>query len=219
MNDETQQPATVQLRASAKIERPPRGDGYRPISDPLWVWAAIQSFPGNDGALLILTAARRLDVGHLQIERGRDGLSALPPVESPAGRQRVHEIVGDLEMGVWSIEKAIDIALSLSGHYRIEAAIPKILPEKKPLVTRLRDHYSHIDERAFGKIKGRPDVAAAEAFKFAAIFRDRTLTDGRDSLGIDYEITALCIATRDYLVKAWQELVARARETLVISDL
>lgn len=218
MSSESDPSAPVELKAHLRVERPARDDGYRPISDPLWVWASILAFPGSVESRLVLTAARRLDVGHRQIERARDRITALPQSENPASRQEVHEIVGDVEMGIWSIDKAIEIALSLSGRYRVEVPVPGIVTEKQPLVARLRDHYAHIDERALGKVKGKPDVTAADAFEFAAILRDRTLTDEHDTLGIDDEITELCIATRDYLVKTWQELVSRAHKAVSASS-
>ena len=131
---------------------------------------------------LVLSAARRLDIGHRQVERVRDGLATMPPLESPAGRQRTHEVVGDAEMGVWAIDKAVEIAMSLSGRYRIRTSVPQIVRDRQALLESLRDHYSHIDERALGRVKGKEDPTAAEAFEFPALIRDRVLTDGRDSL-------------------------------------
>lgn len=169
-------------------------------------------FPSAEEYRLVWSAARRLDTGHQQIERVRDALANMPPLGSPAGRQRMHEVVADAEMGVWAIDKALDIALSLCGRYRIKTSLPQVARDKQPLLERLRDHYSHIDERALGRVKGKQDPTAAEAFEFPALIRDRVLTDGRDSLGIDEETTELCVATRNYVVAAWKELVDRVQD-------
>jgi hypothetical protein len=79
------------------------------------------------------------------------------------------------------------------------------------LVRSLRDHYSHIDHRALGLIKGKPDATAEEAFEYEALVGRRILADGKDTLGIDEEATRLCIAVRDCLVAAWVEVVGQAR--------
>jgi hypothetical protein len=105
---------------------------------------------------------------------------------------------------------AITIAKSLSGRYRIAVSFPKIATEKEALIASLRDHYSHIDERAIGRVWGKPDAKAEEAFEFLALLGERAITDGNDTLGVDAEATEVCIALRDYLVKAWSEIVARS---------
>ena len=107
--------------------------------------------------------------------------------------------------------------MSLSGRYRIQVPVPEAVRAKQPLLARLRDHYSHIDERALGQVKGKQDPTAMEAFEFRALFTERILTDGHDRLGLDAETTTLCLALRDYLVAAWSELVNRAHQRLTAS--
>jgi hypothetical protein len=196
--------------AEARIEQPARSDGYRPITDPLWVWGRILGVPSDEAWRLFWSAARRLDTGHRQVERIREALEDLPPVESPAGRQAAQEVIGDAEAAIWALDKALDIAVSIPGRFRVAGALPKIIEEKRPLVQALRDHYSHIDERALGKVKKKADPTAEDAFEYAAIFTRREFTDGTDSLGIDEEATDLCIATRDYLIGAWTRLTGEA---------
>lgn len=158
----------------------------------------------------VLVGARRLDAGHRQVERIRDAIASLPPAGSPAERQARQEAIGDAESAIWAIDKALDIAVAIPGLYRITGALPRIIKEKRPLVAALRDHYSHIDERALGRVKEKADPSAEDAFEYDAIFTRREFTDGRDSLGIDQESTDLCIATRDYLVGAWTRMTGEA---------
>jgi hypothetical protein len=49
---------------------------------------------------------------------------------------------------------------------------------------------------------------------FAVLVNERKFTDGPDILGLDGEMTKLLVATRDYLVKSWSELVARANRAI-----
>jgi hypothetical protein len=196
----------------AKIEQPPRSDGYRPICDPLWAWGTLLGLPSAEEYRLVWSAARRLDSGHRQIERVREGIETLPPHGSIAGRQAMHEIIGDAELAVMALDKTLDIVVDkLTGLCRVTRPIPTLILQKRPLLERMRDHYSHIDERAFGRVKGKLNPAAEEAWEFPALFVDRKLTDGTDSLGVDGEATELCIAARDHLVASWKQLVQRGR--------
>jgi hypothetical protein len=197
---------------SATIECPPRSDGYRPICDPLWVWERMLGFPSISEWRMLWSAARRLDSGHLQIERVREGIATMPPLGSPAGRWQIHQVIGDAELAIIVLDKALDIIVNkLTGSYRVKLSIPQIVLAKRPLVERLRDHYAHIDERALGKVFGKANPDAEQAWEFAALFEHRKFSDGTECLSIDDEATELCIAARDYVVAAWAELVERAR--------
>ncbi len=114
-------------------------------------------------------------------------------------------------MAVWAIDRAVRIALSLGESYGVETPFPEFVRQKRPLLTSLRNHYSHIDERALGLVRGKPDPTAEQAFEYEALVARRILTNGNDSLDIDEETTNLCIATRDYLVAAWIAVVERAK--------
>jgi hypothetical protein len=195
-----------------RVGAPPRSDGYRPVSDALWVWARILGFPPQDQFRLVMVAGRRLDSGHRQIERVRAGLKAMPALGSPAGRTAVHDIVGDADLAVIAIDKALDIVSCLYGRFGVRASLPAIVATHRPLIASLRDHHAHIDERAVGRIRGRPHPDAEKAFEAAMLIRDRVLTDGTDALSIDADMTELLIATRTHLVRVWEELVERARK-------
>jgi hypothetical protein len=210
MSEQPAAPRPVEIEIKGKVQQPPRPDGYRPITDPQWVWGQMLGVPSEEAWRTFWSAARRLDTGHRQVERIRAAIEDLPPLGSPAGRQAAQEVIGDAEMAVWAIDKALDIAVAIQGRYRIEGAFPSIIEEKRPLVEALRDHYSHIDERAYGKVKEKPDATAEEAFEFAAIISRREFTNGWEALGLDQEATDLCIATRDYLVRAWGQVTAEA---------
>jgi hypothetical protein len=205
-------PTPAQIAITMTVEQPMRIDGYRPISDSLWVWGTILGFPPIEQSRLLWSGARRLDSGHRQLERVRHGIDTAPPEGSVGGRERMHEVIGDAELAVIALDKAIDIVVCLSGRYQVPGSVPPVVQAKRQLVADLRNHYAHIDERALGRVHGHPTPKSEDAWEFVSLLADRTLTDGNGSLGIDQDATDLCIAARDYLVKAWADLVARARQ-------
>jgi hypothetical protein len=206
----------AQLKGHMHFSSEPRRDGYRPIVEPLWAWAQTVGIPQRQQSLLVLSAARRLDTGHLQVERVRDGIDSLPSLSSPAGREQLYEVLGDAEIALIALNRAITMAAKLSGLYRLPVSFPKIVSEKRSLLDNLRDAYEHVDDRALDRIHGK--AAGEEAMlgfrSFSVLIEERRFTDGNDTLGLDEEMTRLVIATRDYLVKSWAELVARANRAI-----
>jgi hypothetical protein len=202
---------TISASGHLRIESPPRADGYRPICDPLWVWSALTGgAPIEETRLVVYAAARRLDSAHLQIERVREALDRLaaddPPLGSPAGRAVAHQAIGDAEMAIWALDTALRIAVKLTDRYGLNTAVPQLIAAAQPRVKSLRDHYSHINERALGLVFGEPDLRAERAWGHTSVVDARQYTDGEWSLGIDADATQLCIAVRDYLVAAWLEI-------------
>jgi hypothetical protein len=211
MSEDQSTPVVIGASGHARIESPARADGYRPICDPLWVWSALTGgAPVEETRLVVYAAARRLDAAHLQIERVREGLDRLrneaPPLGSPAGRGVAHQAITDAEMAIWALDMALKVVVTLTERYQLNTPVPKLVRDAQPFVQRLRDHYSHIDERALGLFRGKPDPRAEKAWGHTAVIDARQYSDGNASLGLDDEITQLCIAARDYLVAAWVEI-------------
>lgn len=214
MTDADARPAVIHATGHAKIESPPRADGYQPICDPLWVWSALTGgAPVEETRLVVYAAARRLDAAHLQIERVRNELDRLkaddPPLGSPAGRAVAHQAIADAEMAVWALDVALRISITLTDRYQLNTEVPASVRTAATFVKQLRDHYSHIEERALGLVHRKPDPDAERAWLHASVLDERSFTDGTSSLGIDDEATDLCIAARDYLVAAWVEIDGR----------
>jgi hypothetical protein len=117
-----------------------------------------------------------------------------------------------------AFDKAIDILLSLPGRYKVPAAVPGIVTSKRQLIADMRDHYSHIAERALGKVLQKPDPKAEGAWDFVTPVADRKFTDGRDTVAIDDDATELCVAARGYFIRAWTHVVAEARNAAGLSS-
>jgi hypothetical protein len=200
-------------RRTSRADRP-HADGYRPICDPLWSTAAIFGAPSRPDTLLILSAARSLDTAHLQIERVRSGLTDIAdgtsPIGSPAGRAAMYAVIGDAEHAMIALALVLRVIRKLDRDYDLSVSPPGVVMQKRRLIKRLRDHYSHVDERAFGLVRKKPDVRAEEAFEFGALLASRKFTDGKVSLKIDADATKLFNAARGYLIDAWRELVEKA---------
>jgi hypothetical protein len=122
----------------------------------------------------------------------------------------MHAVIGDAELAIIALDMALTIAVGLNGRFRVPVPVPPLTREKQPFVAELRDHYSHVDERALGLIMGKPNARAKLAFEFDPLIDAREFSDGERALGVDAEATDLMVATRDYFVRVWLELVGEA---------
>jgi hypothetical protein len=97
----TRQPPSRRSPARASSAR---ADGYRPICDAFWSWGYLLGFRPIEEVRLLMAGARRLDSGHLQVERVRSGIEHMAPEGSIAFREDLHEIVGDAERALGKIK-------------------------------------------------------------------------------------------------------------------
>ena len=142
--------------AKMSLAAPAASDGYRPIAESLAMWALLMGSPPEDQFRLVLAAARRLDTAHRQLQRVREGLAAEHlGVGSPLGRRQILEVVGDAETAMVALNKALRIALTIPGSFRVNVGVPREISQRAGFVERMRDHYEHIEARAVGKIKDR----------------------------------------------------------------
>jgi hypothetical protein len=193
---------------------PPRPDGYRPIANSMWRFARLGSSPSQVEAMYVLSAARRLDTSHAQFEHVREQLASINQhVGSIAWWDRVWTLLGDAEVAMISLHRALDMAAHLRKRLDIDIELPGFVASKRRDVREIRDAYEHIDARVFGQALRRGELVhdskALEAFEFGPLLVERRFRYGRWSLRIDDEATRLMVETRDYLLKVWGDLNVR----------
>lgn len=194
----------------------PRPDGYRPITEMLWVWPTFAGPPSDAAWRYVLSIARRLDTAHRQLERLRTATDYASRLlrgatgTDPASREAAFAASGEAELFVIGLYRALRMAADLKELFTLTAQRPPDLGQRIRDVKELRDAFEHIDDRAFQRRRRKHDAAALTVFEFQPfLFRQRKLRYHQSSLGIDAEATELMIATRDYVVQAWIELCSR----------
>jgi hypothetical protein len=157
-----------------------------------------------------MTAARRLDTAHRQLERTRTGLDDLKnPTPSPQRRaDATLAAIGDAQLTMIALYRAAKAAERVAG--LVTVPFPAVLRERMSSLEELRNAFEHADDRALGYIaRGAMDeekawnsiIATARGVIEARRIRYRTW-----SLGIDKPATDIFIALRRFLRKAWLEL-------------
>ena len=206
--------------AHGVITAPPAKDGYRPITDTLWTWARIGASGGTHPTLeehrYVLSAARRCDSAHRQLLRIRHALVELEHLDEqtlttggPGLRRMLHDVLGDVDLFLVALYRAIDMVLKLKTHFGVTAPVPPLVDSKRASVKELRDAFEHIEDRALGMVKKRQHPDAVSLFdSYKTVFVAEEVTYAGHTLALGREATELLIELRNYLRDAWAELCA-----------
>jgi hypothetical protein len=180
-------------------------DGWRPLTDTLWTWMSIGEMRG-DGSLAryLLATARRLDGAHRALYRATSCLSGLTPeTPGPYLRSGVFQYLAEVETCVISLHRSLEMASKISSVADVTTPVPKAVSSLTARMKDFRDAYEHIDERAKGLVKMKPDPQAVSIFDWEPVLGG-TLTYRGVAITLD-EIEAAMEVLRSYLKTAASE--------------
>lgn|GEM_PF-5135188 len=117
----------------ADLRAAPRPDGYRPIAEMLWVWTAFAGPPADEAWRYVLSTARRLDTAHRQLERVREAVDDASSMvagatgTSPASREPLFAALGETELFLVGLYRALRMAADIEKHFGIDLPSPVAL--------------------------------------------------------------------------------------------
>jgi hypothetical protein len=193
---------------------PAGDDGYSPLTNTIWTWMNIGPAPNSETVTrYFLAAARRLDTAHRWFQRVRQQLDDFDPAApGPHARQAVFEIVGDIELTVVALSRAIDMAIKLSELAPISTSVPTSVVSAVVTLTELRNAYEHIEDRAQGRVRMQPDPQALTIFDWSSLFQDDAITYAGSRLELK-NVPSILLDTRTFLKEAAAEAKAIVQAT------
>jgi hypothetical protein len=185
---------------------PTGADGYAPLANTIWTWMNLQQTPGVDAlARFLLAAARRLDVAHRCFDSVRADMDRLNAESAgPNIRAVVFEIVGQVEIMVIALSRAVDMAVKLNSVVPITTTVPLSVFAAKSTLTIIRDAYEHIEDRALGRVRNTAHKHALTIFDWTSLLREDAITYGDQRLELR-DVPGLLIDTRRYLKEGGAE--------------
>lgn len=179
---------------------PPDADGYAPLTNTIWTWMTIGPAPGSETLTrYLLAAARRLDAAHRNFQRIRERLDAFDSHgPGPITRLGLFEIVGDIETTIIALSRAVDMAIQLGGLAEITTPVPASLNALVTVLTKIRNAYEHIEDRARGNINKRPDPQALTIFNWTSLIAEDAITYAGERLELS-DVPGLVRDTRAFL--------------------
>lgn len=160
---------------------PPSRSGYVPLTPVLWAWLSLGR-PNASAARIryLLSAARRLDTANLlliTVEEHRRDLTQ-NDLAAPAARRMLFELIGAVELVVVALGRALDMVRGAVQAIDAPAAVPEAIAESETAITAIRNAYEHIEDRALGKVRGKPDPVALTIFNHDQLLRHDRIVYG-----------------------------------------
>lgn len=142
----------------------PGPDGYAPVSNTICTW--LQFGPTPDPALfrLLFATARRLDTAHALCTAVLEAVEDRLDESLIEARARIFEALGYAELMCVAFNRAIVMIDSLRVNFGIEITVPETVQTILVPLRELRHAFEHIDERAYGRVRGKSTQEALSIF-------------------------------------------------------
>ncbi|TKV26156.1 light-mediated development protein DET1 [Arthrobacter sp. NamB2] len=190
---------TVELEYFDDLQEP-TASGYVPLTPSLWSWLSIAE---KDDAKFryLLAASRRLDQANellIAVEQHREKVNELGDF-GPAFRPHLFALIGAVETAVVTLSRAVDMATQVAARFGTVADLPASVSELRSSVVEIRNAYEHIEDRAFGTVRGRPNDSALTIFNHQTLLSENAIVYGEHRLSLDVDLPRLLADTRAYL--------------------
>lgn len=174
---------------------------YVPITPVLWAWMSIGASHAEEKVRYLLAAARRLDAANFllgDVERRRQAL-AQDGLAGPTIRRGLFGLISAVELAIVALGRVCDMIDKASTSIFSTAPVPLTIAAKRSAVNEIRNAYEHIEDRAMGKVFGKPHPDALTIFDHQALLRSDCITYGASSLNLTTEVPTLISEARQFL--------------------
>lgn len=194
---------TVELEYLDSLE-PATESGHVPLTPALWTWLNVGEHHDPTRTRYVLAAARRLDAANqllITVNQQRQALDQAG-LGGPQIRRHLFHLVGDVEMAVVALARAVDMVRQASKLIGCPVAVPAEVTSSWDALNALRNAYEHIEDRALGQVQKKPHPDALTIFDQARLLTDSVLVYGHHELNMITEIPGILAAVRRFLKDA-----------------
>ena len=181
-------------------ENTPGADGYAAIANTIWTWSLVPPAPDLNLFRYLFSAGRRLDSAHALCVVALDELDSSSD-EEPfiQARARMYRALGHAELMCIALHRAIRMMEHLPRQFQTTTEPPTEVERIASALKAIRDAFEHIEERALGNVRGRPDPDAESVFAQTDFLTSGVLRYGTHSLDLRAQIVPVLISARRFL--------------------
>ncbi len=178
--------------------------GHVNLAPVIWAWLQL-SPPAAESVRYVLAAARRLDAANrllLSVRQAGERLSAdaeAGDVPGPVLRRHFADMLSSVEMLAVALGRVTDMVCSAGTAIGCAVPVPPSVEAKKDAIRALRNAYEHIEDRALGRVNGKPDPRALTIFDYEPLLKQDMLAYGEHRLGVTDEIPRLLADMRQFI--------------------
>lgn len=141
----------------------PGPDGYATISNTVWTWLIVGAPTAPALFRFLLSASRRLDTAHslyTQVEAALGSFSGPYPHQ----REQAFAALGLSELLCVALGRAVDMLQRIPTQFSVNLQLPGTITGKALALREVRNAFEHIEDRALGNVRGKPDANALSIF-------------------------------------------------------
>jgi len=175
--------------------------GYVPITPALWTWLAMTSQDDEVRFRYLFAAARRLDAANVllsDVERRR-AEAAQEGLAGPAKRRALFGLISATELAIVAVGRVCDMVVKARERIGTDVAVPPTLASKAEAVTKIRDSYEHVEDRALGNVRRKPHQDALSIFNHEELVIHGRARYGSHSLDLAHDVPTLIAEARQFL--------------------
>ena len=192
-------------------ENVPGPDGYAAVANTVWTWLQVGPEPDANLFRFLAAAARRLDTAHALHVNALGQLGTRPDEPFIKTRARLFEALGYAELMCVALNRAIGMVNNIPVEFSVQTDVPQSADAISLALTDMRNAIEHIEDRAFGKVRGKPDLHALSIFDQAEFFSSGVLRYGDHSLDLRGDIAPALISSRRFIFEVAAEKSGAAR--------
>lgn len=185
-------------------------DGYSPITNTIWTWLHIASGAQPDEYRYLLAASRRLDGSHAILTLVKSTLN-----EISGGfirqRERIYLAYSLAELLIVALGRAVDMVLGLRDNFTVQSTVPVDLVRKQASIRAMRNAFEHIEDRALGRVHGKPHSDALSVFDQRRFLSDGVLRYGDYSLSVETDVPQILLSARQHIYDVAVEICGATR--------
>lgn len=178
--------------------------GHVSLTPVLWTWLSLRSGHEQVKTRYLLAAARRLDTANLlliEVQHRRHRLEQ-DGLAGPEIRRNWFELVGAVELAVVALGRAVDMVVRAAHLMACTVPVPAQVLTSHAALNEIRNAYEHIEDRALGQVRRKPDPTALTIFDQQRLLADDVIVYGEYELELSGEVPRLLSQTRQFLKDA-----------------
>jgi len=159
--------------------------GHKPITPVMRTWLSMGK-RNETVSRYMLALARRLDTANsllIEIDERRDAIENESPY-GPALRVHIFELIGLVESAVLALSRAVDMVVRTETLLGKRVPVPSVITGSSTALTEIRNAYEHIEDRALGQVRQKPDANALSIFDYTSLIRDHIIEYGTHQLDL-----------------------------------
>ena len=159
----------------------------------------------------LLSASRRLDTAHSLYTYVDAALGSISG-SYPHQREQIFAALGISELLCVGLGRAVDMLQQIPTRFSVNLQVPATITAKALALREIRNAFEHIEDRALGNVRGKPDADALSIFDQTELLTRGVLKYATHSLALRSEVLPMLLDARRAAFETVGQVAGPAKE-------